>query len=70
MRCPVCGTAFDKAPDYSQGTHEEHTCAACGQLLQWDWAIQSERLVTRAGPPHPCGHADLRKLGALVPLSD
>jgi hypothetical protein len=69
MRCPVCATEFDPEPAGRYDTHQEHTCAAFGQLLQWDYrVIEPLHGGLRLGPLGPCEHQDLRRAGALVPL--
>lgn len=71
MQCRACGVEFAQQIDLRRGTHAEYECS-CGQLLQWDQSVQAtgrpEQL--RIGPPRPCEHPDLRKPGALVPLTE
>jgi hypothetical protein len=68
MRCPSCQRGFEHRTT-SLERHAEHTCE-CGQLLQWDYAsVLPTRGGLRFGPPGPCQHQELRRLGALVPLA-
>ena len=71
MRCPECEVEFDQQVDSRQGTHAEYECSCCGQLLQWDQSVQATGRPgqLRIGPPRTCAHHDLRKPGALVPLT-
>jgi len=67
MRCPTCDMEFDHQFDLRQGTHVEYRCP-CGQLLQWDYLLQSIRpAALRVGSPQPCRHPDFLKPHALFP---
>jgi len=68
MRCPTCDMEFDHQFDLRQGTHVDYPCP-CGQLLQWDYPLQSIRpSALSIGPPQPCKHTDLIRPIALAPL--
>jgi hypothetical protein len=68
MRCPVCKVEFEYQITLRQGTHAEHECSACGQILQWDQPIHAKEGHVIAGPPRPCEHKAQIKIGAVVPL--
>ena len=69
MRCPICEVELDYQVDPSKGTHAEYDCP-CGAFLQWDQSVESTDRPgqMRIGPPRPCGHKDLKKPDAKVPL--
>jgi len=68
MYCPLCKMQFDHQYEISHGVHVNYPCP-CGQLLQWDYHLTALRdYAFSIGPPQPCKHTDLMKLGALVPL--
>lgn len=69
MRCPKCEVEFDSLVDPKKGTHAEHICCGCGQLLQWDQQISAKEGHLYVGPPHECEHPDRKKADALVPLT-
>gem|GEM_PF-4573540 len=67
LQCPKCQNKFDYHIRVRKGTHQEHTCSSCDQLLQWDQEPASTGQL-RFGSPRTCKHPDLSKPGALVPL--
>ena len=68
MRCPKCETEFEYQISFDQGNHGEHICSSCGQLLQWDYPIQTKKGHIYTGPPQLCRHPELRKDEARLPL--
>lgn len=72
LKCRKCQTFFESHFNpRAEGSHKDHECNNCGQLLQWDWpgGDMTPQGAVRVGPPQPCCHGESRIDGALVPLT-
>jgi hypothetical protein len=72
LQCPKCEKPNEYPHISTPGIpedHNEHPCRnpSCGQLLMWDYPQVYDAPYVPVSEPKECHHAQLKKLGAVVP---